>query len=153
MTQNNVAAIKYYEDHYDQFLEQLNRLISIPSVSTDPKKADDILKTAQFLEDYLKLLGFEETQVIKTERHPLLFGVRKSPNPEAKTLLIYGHYDVQPTDPLNEWASDPFKATQKDDYLYARGSSDMKGQIMACLFAIESSGKDQHDSTEYQSAI
>jgi acetylornithine deacetylase/succinyl-diaminopimelate desuccinylase-like protein len=95
-------------------------------------------RTAEFLADYLRKIGVEHVEIFQTALHPILYAEKKSSKPDAKTLLIYGHYDVQPEDPIDEWQSDPFEPTFRGDYLYARGASDMKGQVMVSIFALES---------------
>jgi acetylornithine deacetylase/succinyl-diaminopimelate desuccinylase-like protein len=95
-------------------------------------------KAAEFLSNYLKELDFERVEIFPTKMHPILFAEKKSAKPDAKTLLIYGHYDVQPVDPLDEWKSDPFQPEIHDEYVFARGASDMKGQVMASIVALES---------------
>ncbi len=113
-------------------------LLKIPSVSTNPDHAQDMQRTAEFLADYLRKIGVEHVEIFQTALHPILYAEKKSSKPDAKTLLIYGHYDVQPEDPIDEWQSDPFEPTFRGDYLYARGASDMKGQVMVSIFALES---------------
>lgn len=131
-------AINYFHDNQKQLTEFYFDLVRIPSVSTDPDHRDDMLKAANFLSAYLEKLGFDRVEIFPTQMHPILFAEKKSANPDAKTLLIYGHYDVQPVDPLNEWKSDPFQPEIRDEYVFARGASDMKGQVMASLLALES---------------
>lgn len=137
----NQEALTYYAANYDRFMERLKDLLKIPSISTDPNHKTDIHAAAAFLQEYLEELHFKNVTVFQTTGHPIVYGELISTKENAPTLLIYGHYDVQPADPINEWNSSPFVPTEKEEYLYARGSSDMKGQIMACLFAIESVSK------------
>ncbi len=137
-------AIKYFHDNQKQFTESYFDLVRIPSVSTDPDHRDDMLKAAEFLSTYLEKLGFERVEIFPTDMHPILFAEKKSADPAAKTLLVYGHYDVQPVDPLNEWKSDPFQPEIRDEYVFARGASDMKGQVMASILALESVLKTAH---------
>ncbi|HHX08667.1 MAG TPA: M20 family dipeptidase, partial [Chloroflexi bacterium] len=113
-------------------------LVKIPSVSTATEHKADILRAAEFLKDYLLGIGLDRVELFPTNMHPILFAEKKSANLNAKTLLVYGHYDVQPTDPLDEWKSDPFQPEIREDYVYARGASDMKGQVMASVLALES---------------
>jgi len=95
-------------------------------------------RACDFLVNRLKSLGAERIEVFPTPVHPILYAEKHSLKPGAPTLLIYGHYDVQPVAPLDEWQSPPFEPTLVGDYLTARGASDMKGQVMAALSAIES---------------
>lgn len=138
MMSMNQAALSYFTENYDRFMERLKNLLVIPSISTDPNHDKDIHEAAEFLKDYLQELHFKDVTVFQTSGHPIVYGELISSKEKAPTLLIYGHYDVQPADPISEWISSPFAPTLRADYIYARGSSDMKGQIMACLFAIES---------------
>ncbi len=98
-----------------------------------------MLRAAEHLVTTLKKdLSFDKAGIYETKRHPVVFAEKRCGKPDAKTVLIYGHYDVQPCDPIDLWESDPFKPEQRGEHLYARGSSDMKGQIWAALKALES---------------
>lgn len=136
LPENN--TIKHFNLNYENFLIELKDFLEIPSVSNDPEHNVAIQKAASYLVTKLNSLGFQNAQAFQTERHPIVFAEMLNAGNEAPTLLIYGHYDVQPPDPLDEWHSGPFEPIIKDDYLVARGASDMKGQIMACVIAIES---------------
>jgi acetylornithine deacetylase/succinyl-diaminopimelate desuccinylase-like protein len=138
MTDQRQKALKYATEHYQDFLENMMELIAIPSVSTDPDRAGEIKKAANWLKAALNDLGMTRVEIFETPRHPIVYAEDLSAGKDAPTALIYGHYDVQPEDPVDEWHSDPFTPTIKDDNLYARGSTDMKGQIIACFSAIES---------------
>ncbi len=130
-------AITYYKSHYDDFFNQFLELLKIPSVSTAEEHVGDVQKAADFLVNKLKEIGLDEVQAFQTPRHPIIYG-EYMVDPEKPTVLIYGHYDVQPPDPLDEWTSEPFEPTIREDYLYARGASDMKGQVWANITALES---------------
>ena len=97
-----------------------------------------MLVGAQWLVDYLKSLGSNDTKILQTQKHPVVYGSLSKAGEDKPTILIYGHYDVQPPDPLDLWKSDPFEPTIKGNLLFARGSSDMKGQMMVVLSAIKS---------------
>jgi acetylornithine deacetylase/succinyl-diaminopimelate desuccinylase-like protein len=120
------------------FQSRLLDFLRIPSISTDPKHEEDMCSAAEWVKNQLLTIGFQKATLYQTQRHPVVFGYYRSPNPEAKTLLIYGHYDVQPPDPLELWVTPPFEPTIRNGNLFARGASDMKGQTMACLNAIDS---------------
>jgi acetylornithine deacetylase/succinyl-diaminopimelate desuccinylase-like protein len=120
------------------FQDRLLDFLRIPSISTDPKHEEDMCSAAEWVKNQLLTIGFQKATLYQTQRHPVVFGYYRSPNPEAKTLLIYGHYDVQPPDPLELWVTPPFEPTIRNGNLFARGASDMKGQTMACLNAIDS---------------
>jgi acetylornithine deacetylase/succinyl-diaminopimelate desuccinylase-like protein len=116
-------------------VDELAAFLRIPSVSTDPRHTADIRRAAEWTMDRLKRLGFQST-VHETSRHPVVYGelVR---DPALPTLLVYGHYDVQPPDPLDEWVSPPFSPTVRDGFIYARGATDNKGQFFTYLKAVE----------------
>jgi acetylornithine deacetylase/succinyl-diaminopimelate desuccinylase-like protein len=132
-------AVTFAKDQGNQqrFLAELKELLRIPSVSTLPQHKDDVLKAARFVADDLKRMGMENVEVIPTAGHPLVYAdwlhARGKP-----TVLSYGHYDVQPPDPLDEWKTPPFEPTERDNNIYARGAVDDKGQLLMHLKAIES---------------
>ncbi len=137
MTQERQAALDYAREHGERFLADLKDLVAIPSISTADEHREDIRRAAEWLADHLRDLGMENVQVIPTERHPVVYAEHLGVN-NAPTVLIYGHYDVQPVDPLDLWESPPFEPSLRGENLYARGTSDMKGQVMAVLKAVES---------------
>lgn len=121
-----------------RLLAELFEFLSIPSVSTLPAHADDCRRAAQWLVDQLFALGCPTVQLIEGDGHPVVWG--ESPEvPGAPTLLIYGHYDVQPPDPLEEWHTPPFVPSIRDGQLFARGAIDDKGQVFCLLKAYEAS--------------
>lgn len=134
---NNDSALSWFDAHYDEKLKECIHLLSIPSISTEPQRKGDIQAACDYLSSYLEGLGADKVQTFQTKVHPILYAEFNKGGEAAKTLLIYGHYDVQPADPINEWRTDPFTPTIVDDKLYARGASDMKGQVMAAIFAME----------------
>ncbi|MFP3852958.1 MAG: dipeptidase [Anaerolineales bacterium] len=131
------SAVDYARDHKDESLQDLINLLEIPSISTLPENQPDMQRAAEWLADRLKLLGFESVAIIPTAKHPVVYGQHLEAGPEAPTVLVYGHYDVQPADPEDLWETPPFEPTKKGDNLYARGASDMKGQVVAHLKAVE----------------
>lgn len=131
-------AIEYFETHQERMTRSYLDLVKIPSISTAAEHKTDVIKAAEFLHNYLTKIGLDRVEIFKTDTHPIVYAEKKSQNPNTKTLLIYGHYDVQPADPLDEWKSDPFQPEFRDNYVYARGASDMKGQVMASVLALES---------------
>ncbi len=122
--------------NFNEIISQLSSFIRIPGVSAEPKHKNDILACAKWLDDHLKSIGLEHVRIIPTQKHPIVFADWMHA-PGKPTLLIYGHYDVQPVDPLNEWKDDPFSGIVKDGYIYGRGSSDDKGQLFAHVKALE----------------
>jgi acetylornithine deacetylase/succinyl-diaminopimelate desuccinylase-like protein len=131
------AAIEYARSHRDAFLEDYKTLLSIPSVSTLPENKGDVRRAAEWLADALRRLGMTRVELMPASVHPVVYAEYRADSVKP-TLLIYGHYDVQPVDPLDEWRSDPFKPEVRGENLYARGASDMKGSMVALLKAIES---------------
>jgi acetylornithine deacetylase/succinyl-diaminopimelate desuccinylase-like protein len=131
------AALAYVEQHRDAFLEELKALLRIPSISTLPEHKQDVERAAQFVADALTRTGIENVNVIKTAGHPLVYGewLKAEGKP---TVLLYGHYDVQPVDPRDQWLSDPFEPEIRNDNLYARGAVDDKGQMYGLVKALES---------------
>ena len=130
-------ALRAAEVQRDQYLEDLIDFVAIPSVSTDPKFEKGMHEASQWLQAHLKSSGFEHTRIIQTRGAPVVFGEQVKEAEDRITVLIYGHYDVQPPDPLDLWRSDPFEPVVRDGSLFGRGVSDMKGQIMASLSAIK----------------
>ncbi len=117
-------------------LQELTEFLRIPSISTLPQHRADIERAADWLVRHLTALGLRNVRAYPTERHPVVYGEWLGA-PCKPTVLIYGHYDVQPVDPLNEWKSSPFEPEVRDGYLYGRGSSDDKGQVFVHIKAIE----------------
>jgi acetylornithine deacetylase/succinyl-diaminopimelate desuccinylase-like protein len=138
MIDTRQQAIEFSKQNYSRFVDEMKAFLAIPSISTDVERKPDILNAANFLIDELKKLSFDKMAIYETGGHPVVFGEKMCGEPNAKTVLIYGHYDVQPVDPLDLWESDPFGSEIRGDHLYARGGSDMKGQIWATLKAVES---------------
>jgi len=138
MVNQREEALNYAHAQYDKFLESLCSLVSIPSISTDPDQNSAMIQAASWLKSELLSVGLHEAQVFTTEGHPIVFSSFNTSRPDAKTVLIYGHYDVQPADPLSEWKTKPFQPTLLEDNLYGRGASDMKGQVIACIKGVES---------------
>lgn len=137
MSEHRQLALEYVQENKNQSLEKMKEIISIPSVSTDPDRKDEIKKAAEWLKTELTSLGMTRVEIFPTPRHPIVYAENLSAGKDATTVLIYGHYDVQPEDPIDEWQSDPFTPTEVGENLFARGATDMKGQIVACFSAIE----------------
>lgn len=132
------TALDYAHQNSEPFLKFLQDLVKIPSVSTSADHVKDIKATAEFLADRLRKLGFTNVELFPTAGHPVVFGEYLVKHPGRKTVLIYGHYDVQPAEPLDLWKTPPFEPTVVGENLFGRGASDMKGQVMASLNAVES---------------
>ena len=135
------SAVAYASQNYPRFLDELKALLRIPSVSTLPEHKGDCRKAAETLLADLKRIGMEHGRLIevesKGEGHPLVYADWLHA-PGKPTVLIYGHYDVQPPDPLDEWHTPPFEPTERNGNLYARGAVDDKGQVVAQVKALES---------------
>jgi len=131
------AAVAYAQKNQERFLSELKDLLRIPSVSTLPEHKEDVRRAAQFVADEMKRIGLEHVEIIPTQGHPLVYAdwLHAAGKP---TVLFYGHYDVQPPDPLDEWKSPPFEPTERNQNIYARGAVDDKGQMYMHLKAIES---------------
>lgn len=138
MTDQRKEALQYAQANRQRFLDELKELASIPSVSTSPEHEPDIQRAAGWLADQLRSLGMEHVEIFPIGGHPVVYGESLGAGPGAPTVLLYGHYDVQPAEPLELWKSPPFEPTQQGEDLVARGISDMKGQVMVGLKAIES---------------
>jgi acetylornithine deacetylase/succinyl-diaminopimelate desuccinylase-like protein len=132
------TAFEYYQAHQEQFLEGLIRLLKVPSISTLPEHKSDVRAAATLLADEFRAMGMQRVEVIegKEGQNPLVYAEWLGA-PGKPTLLFYGHYDVQPPDPLDEWSSPPFEPSVRDQNIYARGSSDDKGQTYIQLKAVE----------------
>lgn len=127
---------KYVEENKQRFLEELFELLRFPSVSADPKYKGDVLKTADFVAEKLTAAGADNVEVCETAGYPIVYG-EKIIDPALPTVLVYGHYDVQPADPLELWHTPPFEPTVRDGKIYARGSADDKGQFYMHVKAFE----------------
>lgn len=118
----------YLESHREQFEADLCELLRIPSVSTDSRHKADVGDASEWVADQFRRLKFQ-TEIIKTSGHPIVYA-ESAPCPGKPVALVYGHYDVQPPDPLDEWITPPFEPTVRDGNLYARGATDDKGQML-----------------------
>ncbi len=132
----------YIKDNRDRFLEELLDLLRMPSISADPSKKEAIRQTAEFVAESLRKAGAERVEVVPTEGHPIVYG-EKVLDPALPTVLVYGHYDVQPPDPLELWETGPFEPVIRktnlhpDGAIYARGACDDKGQVYMHVKALE----------------
>ncbi len=137
MTEARIAAIQYAHEQRARFLSELKDFCTIPSISTDPRVKPEMTHAAEWVANQLRSLGLQNVEVCPTAGHPVVYG--ESLNASGKpTLLIYGHYDVQPPEPLDLWKSGPFEPVERGEYLYARGVTDMKGQVLCSIEAVES---------------
>lgn len=127
---------EYIAAHIDRFHAELDEFLSIPSISTDPERAGDVVRCAEWLAAHLRSAGVPEVDVIDTAGHPIVIGERLVDS-GAPTLLIYGHYDVQPSEPDHLWTTPPFEPAVRDERLFARGAADDKGQVHMHVKALE----------------
>ena len=138
-------AVAFAQENGERFVEELKALLRIPSISTDPARAGDVRRAAEFVAAELERIGMENVRLIETTTrgaasgHPLVYAewlhARRAGKP---TVLCYGHYDVQPAEPLDEWKSPPFEPEERDGNIYARGAVDDKGQMWMHVKALES---------------
>ena len=129
--------IKFIESNKERYLEELKDFLRIPSVSNEEANKGDIRKAALWLEAHLNGIGLENVTVYETEGHPIVYADWLNAGDNVPTVLVYGHYDVQPVDPLELWTSPPFEPVVKGNKIYARGSADDKGQIFIHIKSIE----------------
>jgi acetylornithine deacetylase/succinyl-diaminopimelate desuccinylase-like protein len=127
----------YINENKEKFVNDLFDLLRIPSVSADPAFQGDVQKCAKTVQDHLIAAGADNVEIIPTKGHPIVYG-EKIISSELPTVLVYGHYDVQPADPIELWDTPPFEPTVKDGKVYARGASDDKGQMFMHVKAFES---------------
>lgn len=131
-------ALAHSRSHQQHYLDTLFDFLRIPSISTLPESAPDMQRAARWLADAMTRVGLEDVAVMDTAGYPVVYGQWLGAGPQAPTLLFYGHYDVQPVDPLAEWLSPPFEPTVRNNQLFCRGASDDKGQVFLVLAAIDS---------------
>jgi acetylornithine deacetylase/succinyl-diaminopimelate desuccinylase-like protein len=131
-----MANENYIAENKDRFLQELLELLRIPSVSADPKFKSNVLQAAEFLVEKLREAGADKVELCPTAGYPIVYG-EKITDPALPTVLVYGHYDVQPADPYELWTSPPFEPVIVDGKIYARGACDDKGQVYMHLKAFE----------------
>jgi acetylornithine deacetylase/succinyl-diaminopimelate desuccinylase-like protein len=130
-------ALLYARVHAERFVRELDPFLRFPSVSNSPKHRESVQECAQWLTRHLEQIGLADVRLIPTEGHPIVYAESEQRD-GCPCLLVYGHYDVQPADPLAQWRSPPFTPTRRGDHLYARGASDDKGQLFIHVKAMES---------------
>src|SRR5215471_14626220 len=129
--------IDYIESRRDTNLNELKEFLRIPSVSTKSEHKPDIERASQWVAEKLRGAGIEKVEIVPTKMHPLVYG-ESLDAPGKPTILFYGHYDVQPAEPLDLWTSPAFEPTVRDGKLYGRGTADDKGQVHTHLKALQS---------------
>ena len=128
--------MNYYQEHHEEYLEGLKTFLRIPSISTLSEHKPDIQRAAEFVRGELEKAGLQNAELIEGEGNPLVYAEWLGA-PGQPTVLLYGHYDVQPPDPLDEWISPPFEPDIRNNNIYARGSADDKGQTYILVKAVE----------------
>jgi acetylornithine deacetylase/succinyl-diaminopimelate desuccinylase-like protein len=132
-----MALDAHFDQHQERHLDELKEFVRIPSVSAKSEHRDDTRRAAEWLTERMREAGLESAELVETTGHPIVIGEWRGAGAEAQTLMVYGHYDVQPPEPLDEWETPPFDAQVRDGRLYGRGSVDDKGQVYLHLKAVE----------------
>ncbi len=130
------SLLTYVDSNKDRYIAELKDLLAIPSVSTNPENNEDVRRCASWMAEHMKTIGLQNVQIFPTAGHPIVYSDWLNA-PGKPTVLLYGHYDVQPVEPLELWTSPPFEATIRDGKLFARGAADDKGQVFIHLKCIE----------------
>ena len=133
---------EFLEDNGSRYLDELCEFLRIPSISSLPEHADDVRRAADWVADRLEVAGIEAVQVLPTDGHPVVYGQWLNAS-DGPTVLIYGHFDTQPVDPVELWSQPPFEPVIKDGRIFARGASDDKGNLLAPILAVEALLKTQ----------
>ncbi|PKL87671.1 MAG: dipeptidase [Ignavibacteriae bacterium HGW-Ignavibacteriae-2] len=128
--------LNFIDANKERYIEELKEYLSIPSISTLGSHKKEVARCAKYVADHLKIIGMKKVKIHKTKGHPIVYGEWLGA-PGKPTVLIYGHYDVQPVDPLNLWNTDPFTAVVKDGKIWARGANDNKGQNFVHMKSVE----------------
>ena len=129
-------VISYLKNNINNYLEELKEYLRIKSISTNASHKDDMIKCADFVAEKMRNAGMTKVEIFQTAGHPLVYSEWLA-QPDKPTVLIYGHYDVQPVDPLNLWSSDPFEPVIHDGKIWARGANDNKGQNYVHIKSVE----------------
>lgn len=131
------ALLDYIDANRQRYLDELQELLAIPSISTEPANAPDVARCAEWLQTHLLHIGLENVQIFPTKGHPIVYADWLHAGDDKPTILFYGHYDVQPVDPLNLWTNPPFEPTMRDGKIFARGATDDKGQVFLHIKCLE----------------
>jgi acetylornithine deacetylase/succinyl-diaminopimelate desuccinylase-like protein len=138
LTQASDAARAYARSNGERFRQELHEILRIPSLSADPAHASDLLQAAEWLAGQLSSIGVDNVAIMPTAGHPVVYGEWLGAGPDKRAVLVYGHYDVVPAALEDGWDTDPFEPVEKDGKIYARGTTDDKGQLFIHLKALES---------------
>ncbi|MDZ4712805.1 MAG: dipeptidase [bacterium] len=129
--------VKLVNDNKDKYVEELKEFLKIPSISTNPDNKEDVRHCADYVKGQLDIIGLENVRIYETPGHPIVYGEWLNAGKDKPTVLIYGHYDVQPVDPIELWTDPPFQPTVRNGNIYARGSVDDKGQVFIHIKSLE----------------
>lgn len=143
MSEHLNHAIQYLRDHRQEYFQSLKEFVAFATISTDPGHYEDVHHAAEWLAGRLLDLGVHNVAMFATAGHPIVYGEYLEAGKDAPVVLIYGHYDVEPPDPIDQWKTPPFKARVRGEHVYGRGTADMKGMLilfLAALEAIEATG-------------
>jgi acetylornithine deacetylase/succinyl-diaminopimelate desuccinylase-like protein len=127
----------FINKNHERYLKELKHFLSYPSISTNPENKKDVQRCAEYCKEHLEKIGLQNVSIYPTEGHPIVYADWLNAGSSNPTILIYGHYDVQPVDPLDLWTSPPFDAEIRGENIYARGSADDKGQVFIHFKALE----------------
>lgn len=130
-------SLEFGRANFDSNVQALAEFVAIPSISHEGYDKEDIQRAVDWIESRLNNLPVDHVRVFQTSSNPILFAEKFGARSDRPTVLVYAHYDVQPAEPVDAWSTQPFQATRQGEYLYGRGTSDMKGQFIACLAALE----------------
>jgi len=136
--------LDYIKSNNLRFIEELKEFLRIPSISNNPEHKNYMEDCSKWLSDHIKSIGFEKVEVYNTPGHPIVYAEYMKAGKDKPTVLLYGHYDVQPVDPLDLWTDPPFEPTIKDGKIYARGTTDDKGQLFIHLKSLETYLKNEN---------
>ena len=136
MSLDSDEVIAFVRGQRERYLSDLRELIAIPSISADPAMRDDVRRCAANLVERMRTIGLARAEVLETNGNPVAYAEWLEA-PGAPTIAIYGHYDVQPVDPIDQWVTPPFAGTVRDGKMYGRGAVDDKGQVLMHLAALE----------------
>src|SRR5262249_44538955 len=129
-------VVDFINVNRDRYVEELKQYLAIPSISALPQHGSDVRRAAEWTSEALRRVGLQNVRLIETPGNPIVYGDWLGA-PGTATILFYGHYDVQPVDPLNLWTTPPFEASVRDGEIYARGAADDKGQVFMHIKAVE----------------
>src|SRR5436853_795405 len=133
---NIESVVDFINVQRDRYVDELKQYLAIPSISALPQHQGDVRRAAEWTADQMRQIGLQNVRLLETPGNPIVYGDWLNAS-GAPTILFYGHYDVQPVDPVELWDSPPFEATERDGELYARGAADDKGQVLSHLKAVK----------------